>query len=96
MKRRVYGIGLATITAIISLGILMLKTDPAETSLLMKIAFFIAFFISLWGIAAFVIFGFKIGKNHNFSYETSFYNSLNRGFIFSVATIGIILLNKII
>ncbi len=103
MKRHVYAMFFSVILAFISLGITIGYTTPEETSLMIKILFFLALFVAIWEIISLLFIGI-VYQFRRGVYESGDRKGLKEfwmrqaymyGFLFSIIILFVIIINRV-
>lgn len=91
MKGVIFGVGLITLAALISLVYMVLRIDPFELQTQLKILFFILLFLGLTGVLTFFILTLKRLLNRRVPLATIFYVSFLQGLLLAIATVALLL-----
>lgn len=91
MKGVIFGVGLITLAALISLVYVVLRIDPFELQAQLKILFFIFLFLGLTGVLTFFILALKRLLNKRVPLATIFYVSFLQGLLLAIATVALLL-----
>jgi hypothetical protein len=99
MRWQVFGVGISTVISALGLGLIIWKTDPTTASSILKVSFFVASFIFVWGGSTLVIFSIKkeIPKPRPLDESTGeavFNASILLGLLLSLLITGIVLVKK--